>query len=59
MAELYSDLHQNIQEKFNADGVDIRPPMYLSVRDGNTIAAPAANRPPAYSPPGFRIVPPA
>lgn len=59
MAELYSDLHQNIQEEFNAAGVEIMSPMYLSVRDGNTMAVPAASRPPAYSPPGFRIVPPA
>jgi small-conductance mechanosensitive channel len=55
MAELYSELHKNIQEEFNTAGVEIMSPMYLSVRDGNTVTTPEADRPPGYEPPSFRI----
>ncbi len=55
MAELYSSLHRNIQDQFNEGGVEIMSPMYLSVRDGNTITIPEANRPPDYQPSSFRV----
>jgi small-conductance mechanosensitive channel len=52
---LYSDLHQNIQEAFNAAGVEIMSPAYHALRDGNTVTIPAAQRPAGYEPPGFRV----
>ncbi len=55
MAELYSCLHRNIQDQFNEGGVEIMSPMYLSVRDGNTITIPEANRPGDYRPSSFRV----
>lgn len=55
MAEIYSELHQHIQEEFNQSGVEIMSPMYLSVRDGNTVTIPEAHRPPGYKPPSFRV----
>lgn len=35
MAEIYSQLHQNIQDHFNEAGVEIMSPTYLATRDGN------------------------
>ena len=40
MQFIYSDLHQNIQERFNEAGVEICSPHFSSLRDGNTIAIP-------------------
>ncbi len=40
MADLYSELHKNIQEEFNASEVEIMSPLYLAVRDGNPTATP-------------------
>lgn len=34
-AQIYSDLHQMIQDKFNAAGVEIMSPHYRAERDGN------------------------
>ena len=53
MLRIYSDLHQNIQDKFNDAGVEIMSPHYSSVRDGNQIAIPADSRPKGYSAPVF------
>jgi len=55
MANIYSDLHQNIQDKFYEAGVEIMSPHYSSVRDGNSIAIPAEYRPRTYSAPTFRL----
>lgn len=35
MAQIYSDLHQTIQDKFNEAGIEIMSPHYMAVRDGN------------------------
>ena len=40
MAKIYSDLHQNIQDKFNEGGVEIMSPAYRSLRDGNVTTIP-------------------
>jgi small-conductance mechanosensitive channel len=40
MASIYSELHQNIQDKFNEAGVEIMSPHYSSLRDGNLVALP-------------------
>jgi len=55
MQFIYSDLHQNIQDKFNEAGVEICSPHFSSLRDGNTIAIPQQYIPPEYSAPGFRV----
>jgi small-conductance mechanosensitive channel len=55
MLEIYARLHANIQDAFNEAGVEIMSPHYRSVRDGNTIAIPAASRPPSYEAPAFRV----
>jgi small-conductance mechanosensitive channel len=55
MAVIYSELHQNIQDSFNAGGVEIMSPHYSSLRDGNTTTIPEENLPKTYTPPAFRI----
>lgn len=57
MARIYSDLHQNIQDKFNEAGVEIMSPHYGSMRDGNSIAIPADYVPKEYQAPPFRVLP--
>lgn len=40
MMQIYSDLHQNIQDKFNEAGVEIMSPHYMATRDGNETTVP-------------------
>lgn len=40
LARIYSDLHQNIQDKFNEAGVEIMSPHYIATRDGNESTIP-------------------
>ena len=40
LADIYSDLHQNIQDKFNEAGIEIMSPHYMAVRDGNETTIP-------------------
>ena len=40
MALIYSQLHQNIQNKFNAAGVEIMSPSYIAMRNGNKSTIP-------------------
>jgi len=56
MAKTYSDLHQNIQEKFNEAGVEIMSPHYAQIRDGNRTAIPGQYLPEGYDPEGIRIM---
>lgn len=39
-AVIYSELHQNIQNKFNSSGVEIMSPHYRAERDGNPTTIP-------------------
>jgi small-conductance mechanosensitive channel len=55
MAQIYSDLHQNIQDAFNEAGVEIMSPHYGAIRDGNRIAIPDAYVPKTYQTPGWRF----
>ena len=55
MADIYSELHQNIQEKFNEAGVEIMSPHYTQLRDGNTVTIPESYRSSGYTPPSFRV----
>jgi small-conductance mechanosensitive channel len=41
MAKIYSDLHQNIQDKFNEAGVEIMSPHYKAIRDGAETSIPS------------------
>lgn len=43
MAQIYSDLHQTIQDKFNEAGIEIMSPHYMAVRDGNETTIPKDN----------------
>ena len=40
LAQIYSDLHQNIQDRFNEAGVEIMSPHYMATRDGNETTIP-------------------
>lgn len=55
MAVIYSDLHANIQEKFNAAGVEIMSPHYRAARDGNQTTIPVDHLPENYMAPSFRV----
>jgi small-conductance mechanosensitive channel len=55
MLRIYSDLHQNIQDKFNEAAVEICSPHFSALRDGNVIALPEQYIKPEYERPGFRI----
>ncbi len=54
-AVLYSRIHQNIQDKFNAANVEIMSPHYRAVRDGHQTTIPTDYLPPDYEAPGFRV----
>ena len=41
LSRIYSELHQNIQDKFNEGGVEIMSPHYTNLRDGNQTTIPA------------------
>ncbi len=55
MAVIYSDLHQNIQDKFNEAGLEILSPHYTQLRDGNKKAIPDEYLPESYIRPGFKV----
>jgi small-conductance mechanosensitive channel len=55
MQEIYSELRQNIQDKFNEGGIEINSPHYTSLRDGNHIAVPEAYVPKNYQEPAFGV----
>ena len=40
LADIYSDLHQNIQDKFNEAGIEIMSPHYVATRDGSQSTIP-------------------
>lgn len=56
MPAVYSELHRNIQDKFNEAGVEIMSPHYAQLRDGNTSTIPGQYLPPGYVPSAIRIV---
>jgi small-conductance mechanosensitive channel len=55
MANIYAELHQNIQDSFNEGGIEIMSPHYFQLRDGNTAAIPASYRGADYVPGRFRV----
>lgn len=56
MLNIYSALHYNIQDQFNAAGVEIMSPGYLALRDGNEITVPLPHRSAGYHPPAFHVI---
>ena len=40
LAQIYSDLHKNIQDRFNEAGIEIMSPHYMAMRDGNESTIP-------------------
>lgn len=54
-ANIYGQLHQNIQDVFNEAGMEIMSPHFAALRDGNPIAIPEAHREKGYTPPRFRV----
>jgi small-conductance mechanosensitive channel len=57
MVRIYSELHQNIQDKCNEVGIEIMSPHYSAMRDGNQSTIPEDYLPQDYIAPGFRISP--
>jgi small-conductance mechanosensitive channel len=55
MAVTYSELHQNIQDKFNEAGIEIMSPQYSALRDGNDATIPEEYRSADYTPKAFRV----
>ena len=55
MAKIYSELHQNIQDKCNEADIEILSPHYRQIRDGNQSTIPANYLPKDYQAPGFKI----
>ena len=55
MVIIYSELHQNIQDKCNEAGIEILSPSYTSLRDGNTTTIPENYLPSDYVAPPFRV----
>lgn len=55
MAALYSALHQNIQDGFNAAGIEIMSPGFTAIRDGNAVAIPREQWRADYKPSSFVV----
>jgi small-conductance mechanosensitive channel len=53
--DIYSHLHEAIQDGFHRAGVEIMSPAYHAMRDGNTITIPESERPSGYEAPSFRV----
>jgi small-conductance mechanosensitive channel len=52
---IFSDLHRNIQDKFNEGGVEICSPHFSALRDANRVAIPEQYIKPGYKAPRFRL----
>jgi small-conductance mechanosensitive channel len=55
MAQIYSELHQNIQDSFNEAKVEICSPHFRQLRDGNTTTTPSDYLEKDYEAPRFRV----
>jgi small-conductance mechanosensitive channel len=54
---IMSELHENIQDRFNEAGVEIMSPTYSALRDGNQVTIPEDYLPKTAPVKGFRILP--
>ena len=55
MSLIYSELHQNIQDKCNEAGIEILSPHYAAARDGSATAIPGDYLPATYEAPPFVV----
>ncbi len=55
MGEIYSSLHQNIQDQCNEAEIEILSPHYSAIRDGNQNTIPENYLPKDYTASGFRV----
>lgn len=53
--EIYSELHQNIQDCCNEVGIEILSPHYSAIRDGNMTTIPASYLNKDYQSPSFKV----
>jgi small-conductance mechanosensitive channel len=58
LLKIQSELHQNIQDRFNDAAVEIMSPTYSAIRDGNQATIPEDYLPKTAAVKGFRILPP-
>jgi small-conductance mechanosensitive channel len=54
---IFSELHQNIQNRFNDAGVEICSPHFAALRDGNAVSMPEEYLRSGSKVPGFRVGP--
>ena len=57
IGNIYTELHQNIQDKCAEVGIEIMSPHYAAVRDGHQNTIPENYLPKDYKAPGFRLHP--
>jgi small-conductance mechanosensitive channel len=57
MAAIYSELHQQVQDRLHAAGIEIASPHLAAIRDGNRASVPEEHLPRDYRPPAFRVLP--
>jgi small-conductance mechanosensitive channel len=57
LLRILSELHENIQDRFNESGVEIMSPTYSALRDGNQVTIPEDYLPKTAPVKGFRILP--
>jgi small-conductance mechanosensitive channel len=55
MPWIYSELHQNIQDAFTDEGLELLSPHYQAIRDGNNMTLPTDKLPEGYTKQGFKI----
>lgn len=55
LPRLNSELHQHIQNRFAAAGIELMSPAYSALRDGNAVTLPPDFLPSDYQPPTFRV----
>jgi len=58
LGEIYSELHQNLQDYCNEAGIEILSPHYGAMRDGNQTTIPANYLPADYTPPTWNLATP-
>ncbi|MBW4432546.1 MAG: mechanosensitive ion channel family protein [Pelatocladus maniniholoensis HA4357-MV3] len=57
LERIYSELHQNIQDKCNEANIEICSPHYSAIRDGNQTTIPSEYVSGDYTAPGIRVNP--
>jgi small-conductance mechanosensitive channel len=55
LGEIYSELHQNLQDYCNRANIEIMSPHYGAMRDGNQSTIPANYLPETYQPPAWNL----